>query len=162
MYNPENQQPKTDKPVANADLDYLAWLTLMAMEARDAKSVTPPAPVQQPQVPPPPVQQPQYVPPVPVQQPQYYISPPPIDVEVRPGLPNPNSNRIYHLQVGAYTGDGALRVIQQLRAAGFEAFMEHIGNNIYRVAVIGIPAQYVYGAAQRLGAIGFRQILVRE
>jgi cell division protein FtsN len=150
MVNPDQtvKGDKNDKSASNADLDYLAWLTLMAMEARDATDRTPPSRPVQPLYTPPPVQ-PQYV-------------PPPVSIEVTPGLPNPNTNRIYQLQVGAFSSDGALRVAQQLRALGFGASMEHIGNNIYRVSVIGIPAQYVSSAIQRLGAFGFRQIWVRE
>jgi hypothetical protein len=162
MVNPDNQQTKNDKPASNADLDYLAWLTLMAMEAKDAESRRMPPPSQQP----PPV--PQY-PPVP-SQPQYvplpqYVPPsppPPMSVEVMPGIPNPNTNRVYNLQVGAFSSDGALRIVQQLRSMGFEVSMEPIGNNVYRVSVIGIPAQYVTNAIQRLGSFGFRQIWVRE
>jgi hypothetical protein len=136
MVNPDNQPAKNDKPASNADLDYLAWLTLMAMEAKDAADRAPPSQSQ-------------------------YVSPP-ASVEVMPGLPNPNSNRVYQLQVGAFSNDNALRVAQQLRSLGYGASMGHIGNNIFGVSVIGIPAQHVANTIQRLGALGFRQIWVRE
>jgi cell division protein FtsN len=97
----------------------------------------------------------------PIQNP-LFDHPPVRDVRVIPGLPNPNTNRVYRLQIGAYSSiESAARAIRQLEAAGFQAAQE-MHNNMYRVAAIGIPAPQVQGAIQRLGAIGFGQIWVRE
>jgi cell division protein FtsN len=89
---------------------------------------------------------------------------PPVDnIQIIPGLPNPNSNRIYRLQVGAFSGvESATRAVRQLQVAGFDVVQELAENNLYRVLAVGIPAHNVYNAAQRLGAIGFKQVWVRD
>jgi cell division septation protein DedD len=84
------------------------------------------------------------------------------EVVIIPGLPDRNSGRIYRLQVGAWSApDAAGRALQMLQSAGFSAVQEQNGS-LYRVLAAGIPAADVYAAAQRLGAMGFRQIWVRE
>ena len=83
-------------------------------------------------------------------------------IEVIPGLPNPATNIIYNLQVGAFNSrDSAARVEAQLRAAGFTTRQEPIGS-LVRVLAVNIPAAEVSGAIQRLGAMGFNQIWVRS
>jgi rare lipoprotein A len=153
-------------------------------EAREARgsvpAPTPPqivsaAPVYQPvPVPAAPV----YQPPAPVSQPAPVIVQPQIiqaapaapvyqpaqagDVQIIPGIPDPNSGRLYRLQVGAYSGqDAAVRAAQQIQAAGFNAALEQAGA-VYRALAMDIPAASVYAAASRLGSAGFRQIWVRE
>ena len=149
-----------------SNLEYLAWLTLMAMESREARRPEPPAPVPPPPPPPPPPLPP---PPPPQPLPRVLPSPPPVyapqavsEVQLIPGLPHPGSGKIYSLQVGAYNSlDSASRAFQLVRAAGFDAVYEQSGN-VYRVYASNIPAQSVYYAAQRLGVMGFGQIWVRE
>jgi cell division septation protein DedD len=81
---------------------------------------------------------------------------------VIPGLPNPNSGRLYQLQVGAFSNlESANHAFQLVRSAGFDAVQEQTGN-VYRVYAEGVPAQTVQFAAQRLGVMGFRQVWVRE
>jgi cell division septation protein DedD len=83
-------------------------------------------------------------------------------MQIIPGLPDRSSRKIYRLQVGAYSSaESAARCYQSLRAAGFNPVQEQMGA-IYRVLVTGIPAADVYSAAVRLGAMGVRQIWVRE
>ena len=77
-------------------------------------------------------------------------------------LPNPNSEKHYNLQIGAFSSIlSADLVFRQLRGSGFEAAQEQSGD-LYRVLVVGIPASQVYNAIQKLGVLGFREIWVRE
>ena len=57
--------------------------------------------------------------------------------------------------------DSANRAIRQLEAAGFDTVIEH-AENLYRVLAVGIRAPNVFFAVQRLGAIGFSQVWIRE
>ena len=95
--------------------------------------------------------------------PQPYYPPPFInEVQVIPGFPDPNSGKIYKLQVGSfYSEAGAALAYQQLVSAGFNAAWEYSAN-AYRVLAVGIPAPSVYATIYRLGSMGFRQIWVRE
>jgi len=86
----------------------------------------------------------------------------PLPVQVFPGLPDPNSGKIYHLQVGAFsTAEGAAMTAQIVKNAGF-----YVGGDVsggaYRVLVVNIPASVVHLAVQRLAALGIQQIWVRE
>jgi len=137
--------------------------------------VSPPAvqPAAQPAAPPvaqaavqPPAQQPAAQPPVqpkaPPDKPSMFTSPPVYDPQIIPGLPNPNTDKVYRLLVGTYPGvDSAFRIYQQLQAAGFDVAQEQTGN-MCKVFAAGIPASRVYYAAKRLGAIGFQQIWIQE
>jgi len=91
-----------------------------------------------------------------------FSSPPVYDPQIIPGLPNPNTNKVYRLLVGTYPGvDSAFRIYQQLQAAGFDVVQEQAGD-MCKVFAAGIPASRVYYAAKRLGAIGFSQIWIQE
>jgi hypothetical protein len=130
----------------------------------------PPAqPVAQPAAQPPaqqqaaqPVAQPPVQPKAPSDKPSMFTSPPIYDPQIIPGLPNPNTDKVYRLLVGTYPGvDSAFRISQQLQAAGFDVDQEQAGN-MCKVFAAGIPASRVYYAAKRLGAIGFQQIWIQE
>jgi len=83
-------------------------------------------------------------------------------VTVVPGLPSPNSNKIYRLQVGSYSGSpGADSAMRRVEAAGFNAVQESHNNRV-RVIAVDIPAASVQAAVQRLAAMGFSEIWVRE
>jgi len=91
-----------------------------------------------------------------------FTAPPVYDPQIIPGLPNPNTDKMYRLMVGTYPGvDSAFPVYQQLQAAGFDVVQEQAGD-MCKVYAAGIPASRVYYAAKRLGAIGFRQIWIQE
>jgi cell division protein FtsN len=163
------------------DAEFLAWLTAMTMDAREAREARESREAREaresrearetrwmsaaqvyapPAVPATPQSVQGYQPAAP----QSYQIPalPAGDVQIIPGLPDPNSNRFYHLQVGAFVEQNvAIRTVQQIQAIGFYAGLEQIGN-VYRVLVLDIPAANVYTAAVRLGAAGFRQVWVRE
>jgi hypothetical protein len=84
------------------------------------------------------------------------------DVMVSPGLPDPNSNRRYRLQVGAFNGqNAAAATFRSLQDAGFNPVYEH-SQNFYRVIIADVPAASVASTVQRLGMIGIRQVWVRE
>jgi len=90
-------------------------------------------------------------------------APPAVDsVTVVPGLPSPNSNRVYRLQVGSYSGSSsASAAMRRVEAAGFNAVQESFNNRL-RVIAVDIPAASVEAAVQRLAAMGFSEIWVRE
>jgi hypothetical protein len=92
----------------------------------------------------------------------FYTAPPVYDPQIIPGLPNPDTDKVYRLLVGTYPGvDSAFRIYQQLQAAGFDVVQEQAGD-MCKVFAAGIPASRVYYAAKRLGAIGFSQIWIQE
>jgi hypothetical protein len=95
-------------------------------------------------------------------------APPPVtraaagDVMVMPGLPDPNSNRMYRLQVGAFfSQNAAANTFRSLQDAGLNPVYEH-SQNYYRVVIADVPAPNVASTVQRLGAIGIREVWVRE
>jgi len=91
-----------------------------------------------------------------------FTAPPVYDPQIIPGLPNPNTDKIYRLMVGTYPGvDSAFAVYRQLQAAGFDVIQEQTGD-MCRVFAAGIPASRVYYAVKRLGSIGFSQIWIQE
>jgi hypothetical protein len=84
------------------------------------------------------------------------------EMRVLPGYPDPNSGKLYRIQVGSYASpDSSVRVTQMLMAAGFDVIQE-LSGQLYRVLAIDIPAPMVYAAVQRLGALGIDQIWIRE
>ena len=136
----------------------------------------PPQPVAQPEAPPPappaeqqtaqlaaqPAAQPPAQPETPPKKPSTFTSPPVYDPQIIPGLPNPDTDKVYRLLVGTYPGvDSAFPIYKQLQAAGFEVAQEQAGD-MCKVFAAGIPASRVYYAAKRLGAIGFSQIWIQE
>jgi hypothetical protein len=83
-------------------------------------------------------------------------------IKVVPCLPNPNSGKMYRLQVGAYarkeTADFAER---ELKAAGFKTKREARGS-LCRVLAVDIPAAEVKPAVQAIESAGFGEVWVRE
>lgn len=91
-----------------------------------------------------------------------FTNPPVNEIQVVPGLPNPNNDKIYRLMVGSYAGaDSAFSAYQQVQIAGFDAFQEY-ADGVYKVFAVGLAAPSVYYAARRLGAVGFSQVWVYE
>jgi cell division protein FtsN len=91
-----------------------------------------------------------------------YQAPQGADIQIIPGIPDPNSGKLYRLQVGAFSiQDAAAQAARQIQAAGFNAALEQSGT-VYRALAVNIPAASVYAAASRLGLAGFKQIWVRE
>jgi len=118
----------------------------------------------------PPPPQVEYLPPPmvePIQPPQVepvfqqYI-PPPMQIRVIPGLPNPDSNKIYRLQVGSYSVQNtANKMAQRIRSAGLQANVETY-NSLKRVIVPGVRAADACSIVQLLESIGFQEVWIRE
>jgi cell division protein FtsN len=132
----------------------------------------PPPPIEYIFIPSPPVEY-IYIPPPPVE--YIYVQPPlqpppvvpiylqpPVQVRVIPALPDPNSSRIYRLQVGAYAvHNTADMMAQRLRAAGLQAGIEDY-NSLKRVYVPGVSAAEAGTVVQMLGLLGFEEVWIRE
>ena len=115
-------------------------------EVREVVNLQPPAPVVLHVHP----QMTQYVP--------FFVATP----QVIPGLPDPNTGRIYRLQVGAFsTRQTADRIARLVGSLGFNVAQEWSGT-MYRVLATDVPAVLVSSAIQRLGIIGIEQVWVRE
>jgi cell division protein FtsN len=77
-------------------------------------------------------------------------------------LPDPNSSRVYRLQVGAYAVHNTAEVIaQRIRDAGLQASTENY-NSLKRVVVPGVRAVDAGSVVQILGALGFEEVWIRE
>jgi len=89
-------------------------------------------------------------------------APQPTRLQIIPRLPNPNSNGIYRLQVGAFCDSASAYALEnRLKAAGFNVTRE-LFNRLHRVIINGIPAAQVQYTAQRLEAMGIKQIWVKQ
>ena len=83
-------------------------------------------------------------------------------IKVVPGLPNPNSRKIYRLQVGAYARAETADVAEcALKTAGFETRREARGS-LTRVLAVGIAAADVKSAVQAIESAGFGEVWIRE
>jgi cell division septation protein DedD len=83
-------------------------------------------------------------------------------VQVIPGLPDPTSGRNFRLQIGAFPDlEAANQAADLVRRAGFNVETDFLGS-VHRVMAVGIPAADVSSASNRLGALGFNQIWLRE
>jgi rare lipoprotein A len=76
--------------------------------------------------------------------------------------PETGSNKRYRLQVGSYKIPGnAAAAFDRLKNAGLEPAYERY-EEYYRVVLAGVPAENVPVIAEKLGAAGFREALIRE
>jgi cell division protein FtsN len=93
--------------------------------------------------------------------------PPPVQVinpviKIIPKLPDPNSGRVYRIQVAAFSHAALAQVcFDRLKAAGLSPAYEKNGS-LYRVVLSGIKAADVSNVAQRLTAAGFTEAWIRE
>jgi len=86
----------------------------------------------------------------------------PQDIRIIPELPNPDSGLSYRLHVGSYTQTrNADRAERLLNAMGLTTGRE-IFNGFTRVYIVNISAKEMFSVIQRLGAVGFRTIWIRE
>jgi cell division protein FtsN len=141
-----------------------------------------PAPAPEPPPPPPPVVEYRYIPPPPVEfiyvqppQPQVeyvyiqppmpepvYVQPAPLQIRVIPCLPDPNTQRIFRIQVGSYAvHNTADMMAQRLMAAGLQAGIEYY-NSLKRVFVPGVRAEDAYTIVQKLELLGFTEVWIRD
>jgi rare lipoprotein A (peptidoglycan hydrolase) len=83
-------------------------------------------------------------------------------IRIIPNLPDPNSGKLYRIQLGAFSQPAlAQACFERVRAAGLSPAYEQNGS-LYRVVLSGIRAADVYYTAQRLGAVGFTDAWIRE
>ena len=91
--------------------------------------------------------------------------PPParsVEVEIIPRLPNPNDGKKYRLQAGTFSSqEAAVKTAFELNSLGFEVRVEY-SDSLYRVVTTVILSDMVFPAVQRLGSLGFRQIIIHE
>jgi cell division septation protein DedD len=86
----------------------------------------------------------------------------PPGIKLIPKLPDPNSGKVYRVQVGAFSRVALAQVcFDRLKTAGFTPSYEQNGS-LYRVVISGIKAADVSYAAQRLTAAGFTEAWIRE
>jgi rare lipoprotein A len=115
-------------------------------------------PAQPPQQTPPPQQVP------PAQQPPSPL-PPLQDVGpalIKPYMPNPNSGKVYRVQVGSYKNTWhAKEAYDRLVTVGFRPAYERYEDYI-RVVIPGIRTQDMPAVAVLIGKVGFREALIRE
>lgn len=89
-------------------------------------------------------------------------TPPTTAARVRPALPPANSTRLYRIQVGAYrVMRNATETFERLKNAGLEPMYEHVGD-IFRIVLTNVRADEVALMAEKIGAAGFQEILIRE
>jgi rare lipoprotein A len=94
----------------------------------------------------------------PVTPPASYVIP----AEIKPAMPPSGTNKRYRLQVGAYRVDkNAVEAFDKLKNAGLNPKYERVGE-YYRVVLPDVKAEEVSALAEKLGALGFREALVRE
>jgi len=163
----------------NVDLNYLAWLTLMALDARDAREaremretrdareeserrVTAYSMDLQP-VTPPGYTSNTNIPDISVPDTNIPVTDTPNNnIMVIPGLPDPDSGKIFQLLIGNFSEQqNADHIYQLLRDSGFDAVKDQRGD-IYRVYAQNVPSQIVLFAVQRLGIMGFSHVWVQE
>jgi len=100
-----------------------------------------------------------YIPPPPAE--PVYV-PAPTQIRVIPGLPNPDSPKIYRLQVGSYTVHNAADIVaQRIMAAGLQAGIEYY-NSSKRVFVPGVRAEDAQTIVQKLELLGFTEVWIRD
>jgi cell division septation protein DedD len=104
--------------------------------------------------------------PQPVPQPPTVSSLPPLQdlgpALIKPYMPNPNTGKIYRVQVGSYKNTWhAKEAYARLTTVGFKPAYERYGDYI-RVVIPGIRTQDMPAVAVLIGRIGFREALIRE
>ena len=88
--------------------------------------------------------------------PPHYVFP-----HVIPNLPYPASDRLYRLQVGAFSSPAsAVMLARNMANAGFAVVHEPHGG-MYRVIALGVPAAMVNSAIYRLASLGITQVWVK-
>ena len=82
--------------------------------------------------------------------------------KITPNIPDPNSNGIYRVQVGAFENRNlAKTAYDRLKAAGFNPAYEPY-SNMHRVVISGVRAADIPQVARRLGVAGFSSAWIRR
>jgi rare lipoprotein A len=82
--------------------------------------------------------------------------------EIMGGIPPAGSGKSYRLQIGAYRiPKNAVEAFDKLKNAGLNPAYER-NNDLYRVVLAGLKPEDIPSIADRLGAAGFHEALIRE
>jgi rare lipoprotein A len=85
-----------------------------------------------------------------------------LPAEIKGGIPPAGTGKSYRLQVGAYKiPRNAVEAFERLRQGGLNPAYERNGE-FYRVVLAGIRPEEVALIAEKLGAAGFREAIIRE
>lgn len=85
-----------------------------------------------------------------------------IPAVIRPALPPLGTGARYRVQVGSFkVTKNAVETFDRLITLGFQPNYERY-QDFYRVVISGVPAEDMQMVAERLGAGGFREALIRE
>ena len=83
-------------------------------------------------------------------------------VKIIPKMPDPQSKKIYRVQVGAFSNTTtAQNCYDRVKNAGYSPSFEKY-NNLYRVVISGVKASDMPKIAQGLGSAGFTEVWLRE
>jgi rare lipoprotein A len=90
----------------------------------------------------------------------------PVQIRLSPEI-NIAPNKTYRLQIGSFTvARNAVEVFERCKTSGLNpAYERHTnGDNVeyFRVVIAGVPGSEVHSIAEKLGAAGFREALIRE
>jgi rare lipoprotein A len=81
--------------------------------------------------------------------------------EILPALPSPDDGKNYRIQVGSYkVPRNAVSAFEKLKSVGLDPAYERSGE-FYRVVIAKVPSSEVAAVAEKLGAAGFREALIR-
>jgi rare lipoprotein A len=85
-----------------------------------------------------------------------------VPARINPALPPGENGKLYRVQVGSYKmARNAVDAFDKLKNAGFNPAYEKY-EDFFRVVLAGIRAEEVGSVAEKLGAAGFREALIRE
>jgi rare lipoprotein A len=77
------------------------------------------------------------------------------------GIPPAGTGKVYRLQVGAYkVPRNAVDAFEKAKNAGLNPAYEKTGD-MYRVVLAGLKPEEIPTVAEKLGAAGFREAIVR-
>ena len=83
-------------------------------------------------------------------------------VRFKPAIPEIPTGKNYRLQIGAYRQpEHAVEVFEKLKKAGLNPAYERYGD-YYRVVLAGLKQEELKTVSEKLGAAGFREVLIRE
>jgi rare lipoprotein A len=81
---------------------------------------------------------------------------------VRPAIPPAGTGKTYRIQAGSYrTPRNAVDAFDRIKSTGLSPAYERNGE-YYRVVLPALRPEEVPGIAEKLGAAGFREVIIRE
>ncbi|GHV69735.1 hypothetical protein AGMMS49928_13400 [Spirochaetia bacterium] len=81
---------------------------------------------------------------------------------IKPSIPSAGNGKIYRVQAGSFkVARNALEAFDRLKAVGLNPSYEKNGD-MYRVVLAGVPSADIAITAEKMGAAGFKEALIRE